>query len=110
MPKIDFAKLVTDMLAAAKGQLKAHWDDAKPYAEKEFKAFAENIQLIAELKLKGKINEAQAKLYVDIQKSSIRIVLLTIEGLGILAVEAAINAAIDVVRNTVNTAIGWNIL
>jgi hypothetical protein len=39
-----------------------------------------------------------------------RIVLLTIEGLGILAVEAAINAAIDVVRSSVNTALGWAIL
>ena len=60
--------------------------------------------------MKGKITEEQARLYIDIQKNSMRIVLLTIEGLGILAVEAAINAAIDVIRSTVNTALGWRIL
>lgn len=98
------------MANAAKGQLLNHWKEAKPYAEKEIQSFAGNIQLIAELKLEGKITEEQARLYLDIQKSSMRIVLLTIEGLGILAVEAAINAAIDVVRTTVNTAIGWTIL
>ena len=110
MANIDFSKLVQDMLTAAKGKLTSHWKEVKPYAEKEVNSFAENIKLIAELKIKGKITEEQAKLYIDIQKSSMRIVLLTIEGLGILAVESAINAAIDVIRSTVNTALGWRIL
>ena len=110
MATINFSKLIKDMLEAAKGQLSGHWGEAKPYAEKEIKSFAENIKLIIKLKAAGKINEEQAKLYMDIQRSSMRIVLLTIQGLGILAVEAAINAAIDVVRSTVNTALGWAIL
>ncbi|MEI6265466.1 MAG: hypothetical protein WCP74_10180 [Sphingobacteriia bacterium] len=110
MANIDFSKLVHDMLTAAKGKLTSHWKEVKPYAEKEVNSFAENIKLIAELKMKGKITEEQARLYIDIQKNSMRIVLLTIEGLGILAVEAAINAAIDVIRSTVNTALGWRIL
>lgn len=110
MATINIEELVGQMLQAAQGVLKNHWDEARPYAEKEFKAFGDNIKLIAELKVKGKITEEQAKMYVEIQKSSIRVVLLTIEGLGILAVESAINAAIDIVRSTVNTAIGWNIL
>ncbi|HKZ47063.1 MAG TPA: hypothetical protein VJ202_06760 [Thermodesulfobacteriota bacterium] len=37
-------------------------------------------------------------------------VFLTVEGLGIIAVEEAINAAMAVVRSTINTAIGWSIL
>lgn len=110
MANIDFSKLIKDMLLAFQGQLSNHWKEAKPYTEKEIKSFAENIKLIAKLQLEGKIDEQQAKLYMDIQKSSMRIVLLTIEGLGILAVENAINAAIDVVRATVNTALGWTIL
>lgn len=110
MANIDFSKLVQDMLTAAKGKLTSHWKEVKPYAEKEVNSFAENIKLIAELKMKGKITEEQARLYIDIQKSSMRIVLLTIEGLGILAVESAINAAIDVIKSTVNTALGWRIL
>jgi hypothetical protein len=34
-------------------------------------------------------------------------VLLTVEGLGLLAVEQAINAALRVVKDTVNTALGF---
>ena len=110
MADIDFPKMIRDMIEAAKGQLTNHWKEAKPYMENETRAFAENIKLVAKLKLAGSISEEQARLYIEIQKNSMRIVLLTIEGLGILAVEAAINAAIDVVRSTVNTALGWAIL
>jgi hypothetical protein len=110
MPSIDFPQLLKSMSTAAEGVLKAHWKETKPYAEKEFKSFTENLKLIAKLKLQGKINKEQAKAYIEIQKSSMKIVLLTIEGLGILAVEAAINAVINVIRTTVNNAIGWAIL
>jgi len=110
MSKIDFEKLIQDMLKAVEGKLINHWSEAKPYAEKEIKSFSENIKLITQLKADKKITEEQAKLYIDIQKSSMRIVLLTIQGLGILAVESAINAAIDVVKSTVNKALGWTIL
>ena len=110
MIKIDYGQLVKDMLGIAKDKLETNWNEAKPFAEKEFTAFAENIKLIASLKAEGKINEEQAKLYLDIQKSSMRIVLLTIEGLGLLAVESAINGSINAVKKTVNKAIGWDIL
>lgn len=110
MANIDFEKLIQQMLDAAKGVITNHWSEAKPYAEKEFKAFANNLKMIAELKVEGEITEQQARMHIEIQKSSIRVVLLTIEGLGILTVEAAINAAIDIVKSTVNTAIGWVIL
>ena len=37
-------------------------------------------------------------------------VLLTIEGLGIVAVQNAINSALDVVKDTVNKAIGFGLI
>lgn len=110
MADIDFNKLITDMLGAAKNVLTDYWEETSPYAKNEFKAFANNVALIAALKLEGKINEEQARLYMELQKSSMRTVLLTIKGLGILAVEAAINAALDIARGVVNTALGWTIL
>ncbi|GJM64584.1 hypothetical protein [Persicobacter diffluens] len=110
MADINVQKILEQMLDAAKGVLENHWDEAKPFAEQELKALAENLQLIGQLKLEGKITQEQAKYYLEIQKSSVRIVLLTIEGLGILAVEAAINAALNVIRSTVNTALGWTVL
>lgn len=110
MSKMDFSALVADMLAAARAKLVDHWKDARPYAESEFQAYTRNLAFIANLKEDGKITEEQAKLYLDIQKNSMRTVLLTIEGLGILAVEAALNAALDVIRTVVNKAIGWALL
>ena len=110
MAEINVQDILEQMLGAAKEILDNHWEEAKPFAEQQLKALAENLKLIGQLKLEGKITEEQAKYYLEIQKSSVRIVLLTIEGLGILAVEAAINAALDIVKKTVNTAIGWTIL
>ena len=110
MGTIDYAGLVKLLLTALKGSLANDWAVAKPYAEKEARAFAENIKMIAALKLAGQIDEEEARLQVQLQKNAMRIVLLTIKGLGILAVENAINAAFDVVRSTVNTALGWTIL
>ena len=110
MADIDYSQLLKDMLAAMKQSFTNDWNDAQPYAKAELNSFVDNIKLINRLKSDGKITEEKAKLYLEMQKGSMRIVLLTIDGLTILAVENAINAALDVVRNTVNTAIGWTIL
>lgn len=110
MSNIDYNKLLNDMLQEASKILTGYWDETKPYAEKEFKAFLENISLIEKLKLEGKISEERAKLHISMQKNAIRMVLLTIEGLGAIAVENALNAALGIVRDTINTAIGWTLL
>ena len=110
MSQINTEEQFEQMVVAAQGVLSNHWEEAKPFAENELKVLANNLKLIGELKLQGKITEEQAKHYLEIQKSSARIVLLTIEGLGILAVEGAINAAFDVVKGTVNTALGWKLI
>jgi hypothetical protein len=65
------------------------------------------IQFNATLKATGKINDEQAKLHIEIQKNATRTVLLTVEGLGIVTVDAAINAALDAVKDSVNTAVGF---
>jgi cobalamin biosynthesis protein CobD/CbiB len=103
-------KLLMEMLQAARGVLDKHWQQVKPMAEEQFRQFGENIERIAELKAKGDITEEQASLQLNIQRNSIKIVLLSVKGLTSLAVESALNAAVDVARKTVNTAIGWRIL
>jgi len=110
MTEVNVQVILDKMLQAAKEVLKSHWEKVKPFAEQEFKAYAQNIQLIMQLKEEGKISKEQATYYLEIQKGSIRVVLLTIEGLGILAVEAAINEALSVIRTTVNKALGWSII
>ena len=107
---IDISKLAEDMLNAAKGPLTKQWPDIKDYAETETKKIAESIAAIERMKLAGKITEEKARLQIDIQKNATRTVLLTVEGIGIVSAEQAINAALNVVRDTVNKAIGWTLL
>ena len=110
METIDANELLEKMLKAVKKSLEDKWPQVRDLARSEFGKFARNIEDIKNMKKKRKITKEQAALQLDIQKNSIKTVLLTEEGLGLLAVEAAINAAMDAIRATVNKAIGWALL
>ena len=107
---IDASDVSRKMVQAAADSLKGKWPVVKDFAEAEFKKLAETLALIVRLKAEGKITEDQAKLHLDIQKNTTRMVLLTAEGLSLLIVETAINAALKVVRDTINTAIGFALI
>ena len=110
METIDANELLEKMLKAVKKSLEDKWPQVRDLARSEFGKFARNIEDIRIMRKKRKITKEQAALQLDIQKNSIKTVLLTEEGLGLLAVEAAINAAMDAIRATVNKAIGWALL
>lgn len=107
---LNASQLSKEILGAFKGVLTKKWPDIREYGEAESKKLAQTLIMIEALMASGKINEEQASLHLEIQKNATRTVLLTLEGLGILAVEAAINAALGVVRGAVNTAIGFALL
>ncbi len=54
----------------------------------------------------GKVTDQEAQYLVDQYELSMKSVLLTIEGLGLIATQNAINAAIDVLNSALNTALG----
>lgn len=110
MSKINVPEMVKNMAEAASKVLKDKWPEAKTYAEMELKKLSETIVMVQEAKLAGEIEEEDARILLDMQKNAMRSIILTIEGLGIIAVEQAINAALNVVRDTVNTALGWSLL
>jgi hypothetical protein len=107
---LNVGELTKAMLVAAKGKLSDHWPDVKEYAKSEAKKTAETLVLIERLALTGDINAVQAKALLRMQRNSAQAVLLTIEGLGLLTVESAINAALGTVRDSVNTAVGFALL
>ncbi|WP_417915690.1 hypothetical protein [Candidatus Electronema sp. JM] len=107
---LDIATLAKNMLASMQVTLKNKWPEVKEYAESETKKLAETLILIKRLEIEGKVTPEQLRLHLEMQKNATRAVLLTIEGLGILAVEAAINAALNVVKDAVNTALGFTLL
>ncbi len=104
------SSLVKKMLAAAKSEVGEKWPDVRIYAESEARKLAQTIVMIEKLKTTGRISRKQADILFDMQKQTSRVVLLTVEGLGLLAAEAAVNAAVKSIRDTVNDAIGWRLV
>jgi hypothetical protein len=107
MMSINVSDLLGDMVEAANGVLSDKWPEVKDYAETELKGIAEGVVLVEKLHLAGSITDEQAKLLFEMKKNTAKIVLLSIEGLGILAVEQAINAALNAVKEAVNGALGF---
>lgn len=107
---LKVSELVKQMLGAAKSELDDKWPDVRQYAQAEAKKLAGTIVMIEKLKVSGKIQKNQAKILLDMQKNTSRVILLTIEGLSLLAAEAAINAAIKSIRDSVNASIGWKLI
>ena len=107
---LDVGTLASQMLAAALPVLKKGAQDAESFAKTEFTKIAQTIVGIGEQLAIGQINKQQAGLLLDMQTSASRNVLLTLEGLALLAVEEAINAALGVVKTAVNTALGFALI
>ncbi len=110
MPEIDVEKLVKQMANAALGVLKKKYPAVQKYALTEFKKLGETIANIQMMSLTGDIDKEEARILIDIQKNAMRSVMLTVEGLGIIAVEQAINAALKAIQGTVNTALGFKLI
>lgn len=110
MPDLDADKLARAMLAAARAALKKQWPAAKAYAEMEFRKLAQTLVMIEAQHALGELSKTEAKLLLEIQRNAARSVLLTLEGMGVIAAERAINAALRIVRDTVNAAVGFALL
>lgn len=108
--EFDVKGLIQSMLTASKDVLKKEWKHVAPVAELQIKNIIHNLEQIAALKINGKITEEQAKLHLTIQKESFKTILLSFEGIGIIAAEKAINAALNTAKTTINKAIGWRLL
>ena len=81
---IDVNKLFQDMAKAAAGVLQAKWPLARDYADNEFRKLLKEANHIAQLKDDGKITEQEACYLMELQRNAARIVLLAVEGLGLV--------------------------
>lgn len=107
---LDMNALFNSMLAAAEGVVKDKWPTTRQYFESETRMLAERLASIEKMRLAGTISESRAKLHLEFQKESYETVLLAVEGLNQLLIEEALNAALAVVKDTVNTALGFALL
>jgi hypothetical protein len=105
MPDLSVSDLLADMLGAVKTSLGKDLSKAKDFARPELQRLARSLVDVAKLVAAKKVTRQQARSLVEIHRNTTKIVLLTIEGLGIIAVENALNAAFDVIRTTVNRVV-----
>jgi hypothetical protein len=110
MAAINVSEIANNMLKAALPELTAGGNSAKNYAEIEFKKIAMQVKFIGEMYAEGKLAEGEAKALFQMQVNSTKILMLTLEGLSLIIVEKAINAALGVVRDTINTVLKFPLI
>jgi hypothetical protein len=110
MASLKLEGLVSSMLAAAKGVFDKRWPEIKDYAEPEFEKLARTLIQIESLRVRKKISEGTASVLLEMQKNTTRAVMLALEGMGLVLIEEAINAALKSVKEVVNTALGFAII
>lgn len=99
--------LLRDMVAAARGVLADDWPELKEIAEAELKGVIAGFKAIERMRRAGKISQRQAKQLFQVKRNTAEIVLFSLEGVGRITAEKALNAAFKVVRDSVNTSLGF---
>jgi len=107
---LKISDIISPMVKAAASSLGEDWPEVKDYAVPELRKLAQSLIDITELRARDKLTQRQARSLIRIHKNTTMMVMLTVEGLGIIAVENAINAALKAVRETVNTFIGFKLV
>jgi hypothetical protein len=107
---LSVAQLAAAMLDAARESLAASWPRIRDYAQPEFRRLAQSLVDITRLAAAERVTPAEARALLRIHRNTTLTVLLAIEGLGIVAVERAINAALGAVGDAVNGAIGFRLI
>jgi hypothetical protein len=107
---LALADVAAAMIKAAKGALGKKWTKVRHYAEPELRQLAQTLIDISKLATERQVTELEAKALLQIHRNTVLTVMLAVEGMGILAVEQAINAALQAVTDTVNAALPFKIL
>jgi hypothetical protein len=107
---LDLESIAKKMIAAAKGVVDKKWPETREYFEAESRKYAQSLANVAKMYNEGTISENRAKEHIALQKEAWETTLLAVEGLNQILVEESLNAAINVIRDTVNKAIGFILL
>ena len=107
---IKLSSITKPMIEAAKAAFLEDWPKISKFAEPELKRLANSLRDIATLAAKGEISKEEAKSLLNIHRNTTLTVLLTVEGMGLLAVERAINGALRAVAGVINEALPFKLL
>ena len=107
---VTLENLDEKMFAAAKSSLGSKFASVELYLKAESEKLAITLRMIIESYAAHEISKAEAKILLNQQKVAISAVLTAVEGLSAVAVQAALNAALKVVKDVVNSKIGFPLL
>lgn len=107
---LDVTELGRSILEAFKGILKDSWATVKEYAKGEAKKLAQTLAQITKLYVTQQVSEAEASVLLEMHKNAARAVFLTIEGIGLITAQRAIDAGLAAVAQVVNGAIGFPLI
>ena len=107
---LNIGSLLKPMVNAAKKVFGDKWPEVKSFTEMQFKNLAQTAIMIGKLQAEDKITREQAKYLWEMQKNAAQAVLLAVEGMGIILVQNAINAALGTVKDVINKALGWKLI
>ncbi len=105
MAEFNIKEVLNDSLAFAKQELGSTFKKVKPFAEHEFTQFAENALFLAQLKLRGIIENDELASRINLQKVAMANVLLAIKGIGIVTAQNLVNGILDIVTKAIKKAI-----
>ena len=107
---INIEQLVEDMVEAMHPIIEAHWDNAVPYVKAEAEKLATVAAQIEAGYAAGTMTKEEADILRDMQASAARAFLTSVETIGAITAQNAINAALNVMSEAVNKALGIALL
>lgn len=110
MPGMTTEALSEEMAGAARSIFKEQWPFMEAFAVPEFNKLALTILQIRDLIASEQVGENEALVILEMQKNAARGVMMSREGSGLLKVEQAINSGLGMVKNSVNTALGFPLI
>lgn len=110
MAEIDKPRLTERMYMAAKEVLGEIGPEPLQFVEARLAKIAEAIANIAGHGSTGDIVMGDASLYMNLQKNVARCSLYGLREVGVLAIDAAIDAALQAIREEVNATLGFKLL
>ena len=107
---VTLENLDEKMFDAAKNSFGNKFASVKLYLQAESEKLAITLRMIIESCAAHEISKAEAKILLNQQKVAASAVLTAVEGMSAVAVQAALNAALKVVKDFANSKIGFPLL
>jgi hypothetical protein len=107
---LDIEALATSMIEAARAALAGRGPALQAAAEMELHRLAGALADIGTLLAQGEIDPERAKSLANIHRLSVRSVLRSVEGLGVLAADQTLQAVTGVAASVLNRIVGFELL